>query len=214
MSGSLARPANTARGNNNNNNNIVSSDVSSSVPAVSQSAPVLLPSGSVIPTAASALSGGGSVSATAPLEGAASLDATVSLEATASASALMNGSVLPVPTMSMIVSESMASQDMSMAMSVGASASMSVVMEASTTPGGEVIPEPTTLPPVCTTDCAGKGEGWGRLREEERERLKGKIGGRWMVEWVMVGKNGQGRGKKVREDKEGDEAERKERGKK
>ena len=43
-------------------------------------------------------------------------------------------------------------------MSVSPSASVPVVMEASTTPGGEVIPEPTTLPPVCSTDCAGKSE--------------------------------------------------------
>ena len=163
MSGSLAQPVNTAGGNNNNNNNnnnVVSSRVSF-VPAVSHTAPVLLPSGSVIPTTAGALSGDGSVSATAPLAGEASPaegTLSVNLPASLDASALMNGSVLLVPSMSMIVSESMASLDMMM--SVSASASMSVVMEASTTPGGEVIPEPTTLPPVCTTDCAGNCEGW------------------------------------------------------
>ena len=36
---------------------------------------------------------------------------------------------------------------------------MSVAMEASTTPGGEVVPVPTTLPPVCSTDCTGESGG-------------------------------------------------------
>jgi hypothetical protein len=41
--------------------------------------------------------------------------------------------------------------------------SMSVVMEASTTPGGDVIPEPTTLPPVCNVDCASKNGAVGSV---------------------------------------------------
>ena len=62
----------------------------------------------------------------------------------------------------------------SMEMSLSPSASMSVVVKASTTPGGEVIPEPTTLPPVCSTDCQGKGR---EERCEWRGRKEGGGGG-------------------------------------
>ena len=113
----LASPTertNNGQNNNNNNNNNVIVIGNSSVLVVSPSAPVLRPSGSIVPN--------------------------------------LNASI---NWMSALVSESMAS----MVMTVAPSASMSVLMEASTTPGGEVIPEPTTLPPVCTTDCAGEGDG-------------------------------------------------------
>ena len=48
----------------------------------------------------------------------------------------------------------MSNPSASMSEVLNPSSSMSVLMETSTTPGGEVIPVPTTLPPVCVTDCA------------------------------------------------------------
>ncbi len=85
-------------------------------------------------------------------------------------SSLVEDDVSVTVLMNMSVSlQTMSISPPTVSMKMSPSASMSVVMEASTTPGGEVIPEPTTLPPVCSTDCQGKGReercGWRGRKE-------------------------------------------------
>lgn len=79
------------------------------------------------------------------------VNATVSLDTASMMIKMSASAALPTMSVSPSVKES-----------VDPSASVSAVVKASTTPGGEIVPEPTTLPPVCNTDCAGK------VREERR----------------------------------------------